>query len=155
MTTVELVDLLRHAYDGDPWHGPSLTSVLARCTAERAAAAVMPGRHSIWEIVLHVTGWTGEVAQRLGGSLAGEPPEGDWPAVASTSPEAWRQTLARLDAVHRSLLDAVAAQPDTKWIERVGDTRDPAAGTGVSHGVMIVGLATHYAYHAGQIALLS
>jgi uncharacterized damage-inducible protein DinB len=129
-------------------------AVLARCTAERAAAHPLPGRHSIWEIVLHLTAWTGEVAQRLGGALAGEPPEGDWPPVNSTSAEAWQRTLARLDVAHRLLVDAVAAQSDAKWTERVGDTRDPAAGTGVSHGVMIVGLATHYAYHAGQIAML-
>ena len=36
----------------------------------------------------------------------------------------------------------------------VGSVRDPAAGTGVTYGTMIVGLATHHAYHAGQIALL-
>jgi uncharacterized damage-inducible protein DinB len=121
---------------------------------ERAAARVLPGRHSIWEIVLHVTAWTNEVERRLGGQLAGDPREGDWPPVDAASPEAWTRTLAALDAAHRALVEAVARQPDAKWQERVGDTRDPAAGTGVNHGVMVIGLATHYAYHAGQIALL-
>jgi hypothetical protein len=155
MKTVELVELLRHAYDGDPWHGPSLDAVVTRVSAVDAAAHVLPGRHSVWEIVLHATAWTREVERRLAGQLAGEPPEGDWPSVGATSESAWRQALDDLGAAHRSLVAAVARQPDPRWDERVGDVRDPAVGTGVSYGVMIVGLATHHAYHAGQIALLS
>ncbi len=37
----------------------------------------------------------------------------------------------------------------------VGDQRDTAEGTGITFGVMVVGLATHHAYHAGQIAMLT
>jgi uncharacterized damage-inducible protein DinB len=155
MNTKELVALLTHAYDGDPWHGPSLRSVLERCTASDAGVRVLNGRHSAWEIVLHVTAWTREVERRLAGQLAGEPPEGDWPAVGETSEAAWRAALAALAEAHRTLVAAVARQPATRWSERVGDERNPAAGTGVSYGVMIVGLATHHAYHAGQIALLA
>jgi hypothetical protein len=149
------MDLLRHAYDGDPWHGPSLQTIVQRCTASQAPIHALPGRHSPWEIVLHVTVWTREVERRLGGQLAAEPPEGDWPPVGATSDVAWRQALDDLGASHRSLLAAVARQPDSRWDERVGDLRDPAAGTGVSYGVMIIGLATHYAYHGGQIAMLA
>jgi hypothetical protein len=155
MTTTELVDLLRHAWDGDPWHGPSLSAVLQRLDARTAARRPLADRHSPWELVLHLTAWTGEVERRLGGALAGEPAEGDWPAVGDTSQAAWRAALEALAAANRSIVDAVARQPDTRWAERVGDLRDPAAGTGVSYGVMIVGLATHHAYHAGQIALLA
>jgi hypothetical protein len=155
MTTTELVDLLRHAWDGDPWHGPSLRAVLTRLDARTAARRLLADRHSPWELVLHMTGWTREVERRLGGALAGEPPEGDWPPVGDTSDAAWAAALDALASANRSLVDAVARQPDARWTERVGDQRDPAAGTGVSYGVMIVGLATHHAYHAGQIALLT
>ena len=79
MTTVELVDLLHHAYDGDPWHGPSLRAVLQRCSPARGRDARDPRaslrvgdpapRHRV----------DGEVERRLDGRLAGEPDEGDWP----------------------------------------------------------------------------
>jgi uncharacterized damage-inducible protein DinB len=154
MRTRELTDLLRHAYDGDPWHGPPLAAVLGGVAAGRAAARPVEDRHSIWELVVHLTAWTGEVERRLGGALAGTPQEGDWPPPAGHDDAAWRAALDALAAAHASLTDAVSRQPDTKWDEPVGDTRDPAAGTGVTFGVMIVGLATHHAYHAGQIALL-
>jgi hypothetical protein len=154
MTTTELVDLLKHAYDGDPWHGLPLAAVLHEVTAERASAHPLDGRHSIWELVLHITAWTREVERRLRGGMPGEPAEGDWPVVVRTGVDAWRADLAALGTAHASLVATVAAQPDGKWSETVGTLRDPAAGTGVSFGVMIVGLATHHAYHAGQIALL-
>jgi len=160
MNTTELVELLQHAYDGDPWHGPSLRAVLQRCRAETAHVRVLEGRHTIQETVLHLTAWTREVERRLGGALAGEPAEGDWPDVPGEGDDGareavWRASLDALAVAHRSLVAAVARQPDTRWSERVGDERDPAAGTGVSYGVMIVGLATHHAYHAGQIAILA
>lgn len=154
MTTSELVDLLKEAWGGDPWHGPSLQAVLARADAARAAARPLGRAHTAFEIVRHLTAWTREVERRLGGALAGEPLEGDWPPVGDTSDDGWNAAIAELSAAHRSLVDAVARQPDARWQERVGDLRDPAAGTGVSYGVMIVGLATHHAYHAGQIAIL-
>jgi uncharacterized damage-inducible protein DinB len=165
LTTIELVELLQHAYDGDPWHGPSLRAVLQRCRAETAHVRLLEDRHTIQEIVLHLTAWTREVERRLGGALADEPAEGDWPDVPDVRETAardtaageavWRASLDALAVAHQSLVAAVARQPDTRWRERVGDERNPAAGTGVSYGVMIVGLATHHAYHAGQMAILA
>jgi len=155
MTTHELVHLLRHAYNGDPWHGPPLKTVVTGVSAETATQRPLPGRHSIWEIALHVTGWTREVEHRLGGATPGQPQEGDWPPQPEpATPAAWTQALQALEAAHESVTAAVARFPDARWDEMVGDLRDPAEGTGVTCGTMIVGLATHYAYHAGQIAML-
>jgi hypothetical protein len=154
MGTTELVSLLRASYDGDPWHGPSLAAVLDGIDAGLAARRPLVGRHSIWELVLHVTGWTCEVSRRLGGGEPALPAGGDWPAVASTEARSWANALRGLEDAHRALVDAVAALPDDRWSQPVGDLRDPALGTGTTMGEMIVGLAAHHAYHAGQIALL-
>ena len=70
---------LHQVYDGDPWHGSSITAVLAGIDAEMAAQRPIPGAHTIWEIVLHMTAWTREVASRVRGADAKNPPE-DWPA---------------------------------------------------------------------------
>jgi hypothetical protein len=60
-----IADKLRRAHDGDPWHGPSLTGLLARISASEAAAHPLLGAHSIRETVLHVTAWIGEVREHL------------------------------------------------------------------------------------------
>jgi DinB superfamily len=157
MTTSELLDLLRHAYDGDPWHGPSLKAVLSRVSAESAAARPVRGRHTIWEIVLHLTGWTREVERRVASAAPPQMPEaGDWPAMpAKPTRPAWKRTLDALEVAHRSLEQTVASAPKSRWAAVVGTPRDPALGSGYSYGTMVIGLATHLAYHAGQIALLT
>src|SRR5262249_28327521 len=151
----ELQELLHHAYDGDPWHGPSLKSVLAGISPEAAAARPIAERHSIWEIVLHVTGWTREVERRLHRGPPAQPEGGDWPTMpAKPTRAAWSHTLAALEAAHRALEAAVSQAPHSRWQAIVGKQRDPAQGTGYSFGTMVAGLATHHAYHAGQIAVL-
>jgi hypothetical protein len=160
MTTHELVELLTHAWDGDPWHGPSFKSVLSKVrTAEAAAARPLTGRHSIWELVLHATAWTREVERRVGGAApAAEPTEGDWPSApppARATQAAWLEAVKHLEDAHQSLMATVTKAGDQRWDEIVGAQRDPAAGTGYSYGVMVVGLVAHHAYHSGQIALLT
>ena len=104
--------------------------------------------------MLHAGAWTREVSRRLAGGEPALPAEGDWPAVAKTDPGSWHDALRGLEEAHRALVDAVAAQPDERWALPVGDLRDSALGTGTTAGEMIVGLATHHAYHAGQVAIL-
>ncbi len=154
MRTAELVTLLREIYDGDPWHGPSLAAVLGGVTPEAAAARPIAGRHSIWEIVLHLAAWTREVSRRLAGGAPALPAEGDWPEVRSTDAGAWDDARQRLIYAHAALVDAVAKSADDRWQIRVGDLRSPALGTGTTAGEMIVGLAMHCAYHTAQIAIL-
>ena len=50
-------------------------------TAGDAIRTPVPGGHSIWELVLHMTGWALEVQARLDDAEAGEPAAGDWPSV--------------------------------------------------------------------------
>src|SRR5438128_550031 len=46
---------IERAMTGPMWHGPALAQVLETVTSEQAAARPIPGAHSIWEIVQHVT----------------------------------------------------------------------------------------------------
>ena len=141
--------VLERSVAGDPWHGPSLTSLLADVTAVEAARRPIGGAHSILEIVLHVAAWAEEVGARLAGGVAGEPAVGDWPL-----PRPWDEARARLAAAHASLQRRLAAFPEERLGERIGGDREPALGSGVSYGAMAIGVAEHNAYHGGQIALL-
>jgi uncharacterized damage-inducible protein DinB len=156
MTEAErILDQLRRAYDGDAWYGSSVRTIVGDVTAERAMRRPVADAHCIWEIVLHMTGWKREVANRLRGAWAGSPEEGDWPLVTDTSEAAWRAALDRLDRAHRELLDAAAAIAPSRLGEPSKDRRDRAAGTGVSLYVLLHGIVQHDVYHSGQIALLN
>ena len=154
----ELVEsLLRQltaTHDGDPWYGSSRRKLLAGVTPVEARATPVPGAHSIWEQVLHMTSWTREVTRRLEGAAPAEPPEGDWPGPAGTTAQDWEEAQRALDRAHRELIAAIRRQPESRWSERVGLTREPALGTGITVMEMLIGLAQHDAYHTGQIATL-
>jgi uncharacterized damage-inducible protein DinB len=73
--------------------------------------------------------------------------EQDWPTVRDDSEEAWQETLQDLQDAQKKLYDAVVALPESRLDEKVPN-RD--------HTIryMLVGVAQHELYHAGQIAVL-
>ena len=149
-----IVDQLEREHSGDPWHGSPLSAILEGITAQQAAAMPLASAHSIWELVLHMTGWKNEVRRRLSGAPAGDPEGGDWPAVGEQSDEAWRTAVARLDKAHQDLVAAIRTLPESKLHEPTNDARDRPLGTGVSYYVLLHGIVQHDVYHAGQIAIL-
>jgi uncharacterized damage-inducible protein DinB len=148
-----IADELRRADRGEPWHGPSARQVLDGVTAAVAAARLIPGAHTIWELVLHLTAWRGEVARRVEGGEPADPAEGDWPRVTETGDAAWARALEQLDQSHERLVSALHRLPDARLDERVGRASDPAPA-GYSYYVMLHGAAQHDAYHLGQVSLL-
>lgn len=149
-----LADDWRRSCRGDAWHGSSLGALLRAVDAETAAAHPIPGGHSIWEIVLHVSAWTAEVARRLEGHEPALPREGDWPAPSESTNASWQDALDGLAAAQARLEAALVAFPADRLDAPVGGARDAPLGTGVTFEGMISGALQHNAYHGGQIALL-
>ena len=154
MEGIRIADQLVRAHDGDPWHGSAVKTILRGVTAARAARRPSPGVHSIWEIVLHMTGWRNEVARRASGGAAAEPDGGDWPPAGDPTPERWAAALAALDAAHARLIEAVRGLSDDQLTAPSTDLRNRPLGAGVTHYELFHGIVQHDAYHAGQIALL-
>jgi uncharacterized damage-inducible protein DinB len=155
MSEIErIVDQLHREHEGDPWHGSPLRELLSGIGCEVAAAHPMRHVHSVWEIVLHMTGWKNEVRRRLSGGPAGTPEEGDWPGVPAPTPDAWKAALERLEQAHNSLIAAVKQLPESKLFEPTNDPRNRETGAGVSYYVLLHGIVQHDVYHAGQIALV-
>lgn len=145
---------LHQVYDGDPWHGSSITAVLEGIDADAAAQRPIPGAHSIWELVLHMAAWTREVASRVRGADAKNPPE-DWPAARFGGGQGeWQLAKEDLAAAQKELERAVDALKAEDLLRLVGDQRDPSLGTGQTVGTVIRGLLQHHTYHEGQIAIL-
>jgi len=149
-----LIDQFRRAHDGDAWHGSPVRSILNGVTHTEAAARLIPGAHSIWELVLHMAGWRNEVARRATGQPAAEPVGGDYPKIGDPTAARWRDALAALDASHRNLVEVTRKIDDAQMLRPTVDPRNRPLGTGVTYYELLHGIVQHDAYHAGQIALL-
>lgn len=150
-----LLDALRRAHDGVPWHGPARTAVLADVTAVEAAWRPAPDAHSIWELVLHMRSWTREVLRRAQGAAPAEPVDGDWPAQPDAPTDgAWRAALDSLAAAHTDLSGFVAGMPDEARAARVKERPGDPPGQAITQRAMIRSLAEHDVYHTGQLALM-
>lgn len=152
--SARLIDQLERAHDGDPWHGSPVKDILDGVSHELAARRPPNGAHSIWEIVLHMTGWRNEVARRATGEPAGAPADGDWPATGQPTAAGWEAALKALDAAHRTLADVVRTLSDERMLQPTNDPRNRELGTGVTYYQLLHGIVQHDAYHAGQIAVL-
>ncbi len=150
-----IVDQLERSFRGDPWFGSSVTGVLAGVSAAVAAGHPIAGAHSIWELVLHMTGWKQEVRSRLEGGLAGEPVPGDWPAQPQQPTEsAWREAVAGMTAAHVALVGSVRGASPGALDAAVRDERSRPLGTGLTQWQTLHGIIQHDVYHLGQISLL-
>ena len=149
-----IVDLSSRVMDGDPWHAGSIAALLSDVTAVEAAARPIPGAHSIWQLVLHMTGWAEEVRLRVAGAPAGNPAVGDWPRVGPVGRQRWEAAKAELFNAYRALHRDIARMPARDLTLATVDPRNRATGEGLSRYVTIHGVIHHATYHAGQIALL-
>jgi uncharacterized damage-inducible protein DinB len=145
-----LLELLDQAFDKKAWHGPNLSGSFRGIDAKRAMWRPAPGRHSVAEHVVHAAYWKYAVRRRLR-----EEPRGQFPFKGSnwfTLPDplderGWHLFTALLRAEHGTLRESVAAFP----AERLG--KSPVGGKVVFQD-LILGIAAHDVYHAGQIQLL-
>lgn len=144
-----LADQLHRTATGESWHGPSLREVLDGITAERAARRTIPGAHTIWEIVLHLTATYGLVLRRVDGDGAPLGPAEDWPAPPEPTDTNWRRDREMLSAMNARAVQTIRAFPDAALHAPLVATVPYTAFT------QFAGLAQHDTYHAGQIALLA
>lgn len=149
-----LLDQLEREVGGEPWHGPALANILEGLTAEQAARKPSPHAHSIWEILLHTTGWKREVTRRARGHAAAEPASGDWPPTGEVTEERWRAAREDHIRAQRELAELVRGLSETQLDTTV--TGDTAAyiGAGVTVRTNLYGILQHNVYHSGQIAIL-
>jgi uncharacterized damage-inducible protein DinB len=145
-----LHEQLLKGYSGDPWHGPATAGLLEDLSATEAAARPIPGAHSIWELVLHMTAWHGEVRRRLHGGTPDLPEEGDWPEIREVNDIAWLRDRERLGTSINQILDTLAGLAEQDLDRPGGSISDQS----ITHRAMVHGLVQHLAYHSGQIMLL-
>ena len=136
-------------YDHSSWHGPILKGSLRGVTAEEAAWRPAPARHNVWELAVHAAYWKYAVLRRLvseakfplKGSNWFPRPEGD------PGEKSWKADLRILETIHRELRAAVAGLSD-----EVLDTVPKGSRRTIQD--LVLGVAYHDIYHAGQIQIV-
>jgi len=143
-----IVDQMERAFEGDAWHGSSISEILSCIAADQAAAKPISVAHSIWEIVLHTSVWQRTVRERLQGQpIVSLSDDEDWPQVTDTSSAAWTAAASELRTEYELLRDEAL-----KWRNR--DLSETTEGQRHTVYEMLHGVIQHNLYHAGQIALL-
>ncbi len=143
--TERIADQLRRIYEGPSWLGPSIQKLLSDVDEERARRRTLPGAHTIWELVLHITAWLRIARERLVATEIREPDSAeDWPAIR----EDWEEAKSALEAEVHALGQAILKFPDERLEERAPAVEEQTFYQ-LLHGVI-----QHSAYHAGQIAVL-
>jgi len=137
--------LLEEGYEKKTWHGPNLKQSIKGVTAKQAAWRPGPGRHNIWEVMLHAAYWKYAVRRRIEGGKRGSfVLKGSnffaRPEKGKSNDAAWSADKELLEREHRALL-ATAAKL----------LRTPRAAKFLPQ---LYGIAYHDIYHAGQIRLL-
>ena len=156
MTNAEcarLAELIRQHWRGEDgganaWHGPSLRTLVEGVGWETAARRPIEGRHSIWELVLHITAWADIARARLQGERLTDPSASeDWPPIDAVNATAWTSAIERLRDSHRALADDVKQLDEARLAEKV-------AGLDYTVSNLLHGVIEHSTYHGGQIAIL-
>lgn len=145
-----LVLALEESYIRKTWHGPNLRGSIRGLSAKEASWRPAPGRHNIWEIIVHCAYWKYIVRRRILAEKRGSfPMKGsNWferPHVLSDN--AWKQDIELLQACHETMVEAVESL-------RSSDLKKIPRGSKVPNEAIIRGIANHDVYHAGQIQLL-
>jgi uncharacterized damage-inducible protein DinB len=129
------------------WGNPGLARILTDVGVEEATWAPGGGAHSIWEEVNHIEYWSQFTLDYLRGR--GKSAKQAWPA-GKGGPAGWRRAATRASKVHDALIRRIASLDDEALTARFGTSRP----TRYTTDQLILGCASHIAYHVGQIAVL-
>jgi uncharacterized damage-inducible protein DinB len=143
-----LEEQLRRALEGEAWHGPSVLESVAGVSAEQAAAHPIPGAHSIWELVMHLSTDYVLILRRLSGDGRQLSPAEDWPACPEPTEGNWRQAVQEIVRLNQELRHQVRAFPADRLDQPLVPESPHTAYA------QFIGVTQHNLYHVGQISLL-
>lgn len=145
-----LLEMFDQAYTAPAWHGTPLKGTIRGVSARAALWRPGPGRHCIWDLVLHTAYWKCMVRRRLlrDPDISFPRDGANFPALPVRPDEAaWKRDRALLDEQHRLLRNAIAGIKPTQLGRRGWHSKWRVAQE-------VYGIASHDLYHAGQIQLL-
>ncbi|MCE7974591.1 MAG: DinB family protein [Leptolyngbya sp. PLA1] len=149
---LKLLSALAQAnFRGKAWQGAALAGAVRGVSAAEALRRPSKGRRNIHELVLHAAYWKYAVRRRLNPAEDAPFPvsPANWPATpASPDAEEWKRAVKLLKREHEKLVRAIEGL-DAGSLDQI----PPGARTW-TRAQLIMGIASHDAYHTGQIQLL-
>ena len=146
------VSSFENLYDGEPWYGRSIVSIVREIPPTQAFKKSSPTSHSIYEIVGHMLAWRDLFVKRLNGDYSSKiqsNSEADWPALPNAKTAAnWEKLLHKLSENQQALIEALKKTTDSQLDKDFAKTN----ATLETH---LEGNLQHDIYHLGQIALLN
>jgi hypothetical protein len=152
-----LLHHLEYTFEKEAWQ-PSLAMAIEGLTPTQATWKPSLNRHSIWQIVRHVTRWKRATLEAWVGTHAlyradSGPTEHsfelertDWQDVSGDDGD-WRRDCEALHAVSRTIAERLVTLDATGLLE-------PFPGEDMPAALRLLRMATHDTYHAGQIRFL-
>jgi hypothetical protein len=145
-----LLLLLDEGFNKAAWHGPNLLGGLRGATVPELLYRPRKDGHNAWELAVHCAYWKYAVRNRLtAGRRSRFPLEGSnfFPRNRGLTLSDWKEDLALLRQQHALLKQTVRGLDPGTYGDRI---------PGKKHTVrrLVLGIAAHDIYHAGQISLL-
>ena len=151
MTEKELiVTHLEQGFRRKSWHGTNLLGSLRGLDNQTASWRPAPGRHNIWELIVHAAYWKYSVYRRFEGDLKLKfaIPGSDWlERPSATAVGDLKSDVRLLKTYHDLLIASIKAFSNN-------DLGNTPKGSSTTYRDLAMGAAAHDLYHAGQIQLI-
>ena len=145
----KIIALLQDAYNGDPWFGRSVKSLIADVKEENVFEKPND-QHSILEMLWHMILWREFIINRFGEDK--KPPEyfeeNDWRNLDHTDTTLWEKGWRRLDETQTQLIETLLLQQDS-----ILETTVPRRN--YIFKKMLYGIIAHDIYHVAQITYVN
>lgn len=147
---LRIIDQLNLTYEGEEaWHGPSVVGTLAEVTWEMANQKVMPGTHTIAELVFHATSWRIFCVRKLQGDADFDINEKtDWKVFKRFDDIEWEGLQMELSLSQHELVSELENLQDDEFLD------ETVPGRQYDYYTMLHGIIQHDLYHTGQISIL-
>jgi uncharacterized damage-inducible protein DinB len=142
------------AFDARSWHGTNLRGSLRGLSLDDLVYRPRQGGNTIWELAVHCAYWKYAVRRRLTGekrggfALEGSNFFARPSRVEEADGKAWQRDVRLLVASHAALRKTIVELPPRR-LEEIS-----RGGSRVPNRDVLLGIAAHDLYHAGQIQLL-
>ncbi|MEP6646916.1 MAG: DinB family protein [Saprospiraceae bacterium] len=138
---------LKESYDGDPWFGKSIKSILSEIDVEEAFIKPKE-QHSILELLYHMIIWREFTMSRMkpeAGKNSVYFEKNDWEDLDHTDKSLWTKGLQRLEYSQMQLIDLIGHFKKER-LDDIVPERD------YDFNFLLNGIIQHDIYHLGQIA---
>jgi len=143
----EIISQLEETYNGNPWFGISLVSLLDEVDPAKAVIRPSDNSHSMMEILYHMITWRSFVISRLEKNSSHDMKyfeEKDWEYLNHGDESLWKLGLDQFHASQKTLLKLLNDSAEDILQEIVPERK-------YNFQVMLFGFIQHDIYHTGQI----